>query len=160
MTETPRPPDLEAQRAAMKKLDFLTGSWAGQARILRGPDEFADLIQTEEAEYRLDGLVLVIEGVGLAKAGGKVALQALGLVSYDDASQTYTMRAFNDGRFLETEVKLLEDGIGIAWGFKLGEIETNSVLRINGQGEWTELTKIAFGSQPPKKFFELTVRRK
>ena len=30
------------------------------------------------------------------------------------------MRAFNDGRFLETELKLLGDGDGLTWGFALG----------------------------------------
>jgi hypothetical protein len=30
------------------------------------------------------------------------------------------MRAFNDGGFLETEVKLLEAGKAITWGFALG----------------------------------------
>ncbi len=31
------------------------------------------------------------------------------------------MRAFNDGRFLETELKLLESCKGITWGFALGQ---------------------------------------
>jgi hypothetical protein len=160
MTETPRTPDLDAQRAAMKKLDFLRGSWVGEARVLRGPGQSVDLIQTEEAEYRLDGLVLVIEGVGRTKADGRAALQALGLVSYDDATESYRMRAFNDGRFLETEVKLLEHATGITWGFTLGQIQTSSVLQINDRGEWTEQAEITFGSQLPKKFLELTVRRR
>ena len=30
------------------------------------------------------------------------------------------MRTFNDGRFLETELKLLGDGDGLTWGFALG----------------------------------------
>ncbi len=30
------------------------------------------------------------------------------------------MRTFNDGRFLETESKLLGDGDGLTWGFALG----------------------------------------
>ena len=30
------------------------------------------------------------------------------------------MRTFNDGRFLETELKLLGDGDGLKWGFALG----------------------------------------
>jgi hypothetical protein len=32
-------PNLESQRAAMKKLKFLVGEWAGEARVLRGPSE-------------------------------------------------------------------------------------------------------------------------
>ena len=38
------------------------------------------------------------------------------------------MRAFNDGRFLETELKLLESGKGITWGFALGQIRTSAVM--------------------------------
>ena len=30
------------------------------------------------------------------------------------------MQAFSDGRFLETELKLLGDGDGLTWGFALG----------------------------------------
>ena len=30
------------------------------------------------------------------------------------------MRTFNDGRFLEAELKLLGDGDGLTWGFALG----------------------------------------
>jgi hypothetical protein len=158
MTQLPRVPDLQEQREAMKKLDFLVGKWAGEARLLRGPTESVDLFQTEEAQYRLDGLILVIEGVGRTKSGGQPLLQAFGIISYDDESGTYRLRAFNDGRFLETQMKLLEAGKGMTWGFALGELRTNSVLRINEHGEWTELAEISIGSQAPKKLLELTVR--
>ena len=152
-------PDLEAQRAALKKLDFLIGKWAGEARLRRGPGESIELLQTEEAQYKLDGLILVIEGVGRTKASGQPVLQALGIISYDDESRMYRMRAFNDGRFLETQVKLLEEGLGMTWGFALGEFKTSSILRINEKGEWTELAELTIGSEPPKKLLELTVRK-
>jgi hypothetical protein len=103
-------------------------------------------------------LIVVIEGVGRTKTGGQPLLQAFGIVSYDDESKTYRLRAFNDGRFLETEVKLMEEAKGMTWGFALGEVKTKSVLWINENGEWTELAEIAAGSQAPKKLFELNVR--
>jgi hypothetical protein len=159
MTQLPRVPDLAAQREAMKKLGFLVGKWAGEARLRRGPSEFVELLQTEEAQYKLDGLILVIEGVGRARSGGQPLLQAFGIISYDDESGTYLLRAFNDGRFLETPLKLLEEGQGMTWGFALGEIRTNSVLQINERGEWTEFAEISMGSQAPKRLLELTVRR-
>ena len=142
----------------MKKLGFLIGTWAGEARLLRGPTESVGLLQTEEAQYKLDGLIIVIEGIGRTKSGGQPLLQAFGIISHDDEDGTYRLRAFNEGRFLETQVKLLENGEGMTWGFSLGEITTNSVLRINARGEWTEFTEISIGSQPPKKLLELTVR--
>jgi len=151
--------DLEAQRAAMAKLAFLVGKWEGEARIYRGPGEPTVLRMTEDASYRLGGLILLIEGIGRSKADGKAALQAIGFVSYGDAKGTYHMRAFNDGRFLESPVKLLEDGKSLAWGFTLDQIRTSSVLRINERGEWTEQHEITIGEQPAKKFMEMVVRR-
>ena len=102
MAQTTRTPDVEAQRTAMKKLGFLVGDWSGEASVLRSPGQFAELAQTESAQFRLDGLVLVIEGVGRTQADGKLSLQALGLISFDDETGTYRMRAFNDRRWLET----------------------------------------------------------
>jgi len=159
MVQQPRIPNIEAQRTAMKKLEFMVGKWAGEVRVLRGPGDPLSLLQTEEAQYRLGGLILMIEGVGRTKGDGKPALQALGIVSYDDESGTYRMRAFNDGRFLETEVKLLDSGKGITWGFALGQIRTSSVMQITEKGDWTELTEITIGSEPPRKYMELTVSR-
>jgi len=142
----------------MKKLSFLVGRWSGEASVLRGPGNPVELMQTEEAQYKLGGLILMIEGTGRAKADGKLVLQALGLISYDDEIGTYRMRAYNDGRWLETEVTLAEGGQGINWGFALGDIKTSSLLRIDEMGAWTEVGEITIGSQPPRKFMELTVR--
>jgi len=153
----PRIPNLDVQREAIKKLDFLIGKWVGETRLMRGP-EMVELLQSEEAHYKLDGLIVVIEGVGRTKSAAQPLLQAFGIISYDDEAETYRLRAFNDGRFLETQMKLLEEGKGMTWGFALGEIRTNSVLRINERGEWTEFAEISIGSQPPKKLLELTVR--
>ena len=143
----------------MKKLDFLVGAWVGRARVLRGPGETTELLQTEKAHYKLNGLLLMIEGIGRKESDGQPVLQALGIISYDDETKTYYMRAFNDGRFLETEVKLTQGSTGMTWGFTLGEISTRSVMRINEMGEWTELHEVTLGLQPPKKLMELAVRR-
>ena len=127
--------------------------------MLRGPGAMVELAQTEEAQYKLDGLVLTIEGTGRSKVDGTAVLQAFGIISYDDESSVYRMRAFNDGRWLETEVQLSADGRGMTWGFALGEIRTSSVLRINAQGEWTERAEITIGGQAPRTLLELAVRR-
>ncbi len=141
----------------MKKLDFLVGKWSGEGRMLR-PGGPIDFFQTEDAHYELEGLLLVIEGVGKSKSEGRPVLQALGITSYDDATGTYHMRAFNDGRWLETDVKLTTDNT-LTWGFTFGEYRTHSVLHINEKGEWTEVHELTHGSEPPWKLMELTVRR-
>lgn len=152
-------PNIEAQRAAMQKLAFLIGDWSGEASVLRGPGQFVDLAQTEHAQFKLDGLLLLIEGVGISKSDGTPVLQALGMISFDDASGQYRMRAFNDGRWLDTAVKLLDQGHTMSWGFTLGEMTTHSVLRINERGEWIEHADLTIGNRPSQKLIDLTVRR-
>jgi hypothetical protein len=159
MAQTPRTPDVEAQRIAMKRLGFLVGDWSGEATVLRGPGQFAELAQTESAQFKLGGLVLVIEGVGVTKTDGKPVLQALGLISFDDETGTYTMRAFNDGRWLETGVKLADGRNSISWGFTLGAFKTTTVLSINENGDWTEFGELIIGDRPPQKMMDLKVRR-
>jgi hypothetical protein len=89
MAQLLRVPDLETQREAMKKLGFLVGKWAGEARLLRGPTGSVELLQTEEAQYKLDGLIVVIEEIGRTKSGCQPLLQALGIISYDDESAVF-----------------------------------------------------------------------
>ena len=153
-------PDLAKQRAAMQRLSFLTGSWSGEAHVQRGAGEPVTLKQTENVEYKLDGLVLVIEGTGRAQIDQQPSLQALGIISYDDATDSYRIRAWNDGRYLESDVQLLEDGKSLRWGFGVGEIRSSSLLQIDKHGQWTEQAELIIGSQSPRKLMDLTVQRK
>jgi hypothetical protein len=157
MAQQLRVPDTESQRTEMKRLAFLIGKWAGEARLLRGSGEQLELNQNENAEYKLGGLILTIEGIGRSRIDDKVELHAFAIVSYDDETQAFHMRAYNDGRYLESDLKLLEDGRGFTWGFALGDIKTSSTLQMNENGDWTELTEIAVGSQPWRKLVELKV---
>jgi hypothetical protein len=159
MAQQIRMPDVEAQRTAMRKLSFLVGKWSGEARMLGGSGEPIKMKQSEEAEYKLDGLILTIEGVGRKKSDDRPVLEAFAVISYDDENGSYRMRAFNAGRYLETDLKLADDGKGATWGFTFGSIKTSSVLRINDQGEWTEQAEITFAAEPARKLLELSVRR-
>jgi len=49
------------------------------------------------------------------------------------ASRPYRLRAFNDGRFLETEVRLPGPS-ELTWSFALGEIITRSILWVDDEG--------------------------
>ncbi len=140
--------------------DFADTVCTGEAHVQRGAGGLTALAQTEEVEYKLDGFVLVIEGTGQAQTDQRPSLEALGVISYDDATGAYRIRAWNDGRFLESEVQLLEDGKSLRWGFGVGEIRSSSLLQIDKDGQWTEKAELTIGSQPPRKLMDLTVRRK
>ena len=102
-------PDAAAHRAAMEKFRFLAGTWKGEATITAPDGKPTVVEQTEPVEYRLDSVVLVIEGTG-RDAAGKVAFNALAVVSFDPASGTYRMRAWNAGNFVLLTLRLERDG--------------------------------------------------
>jgi len=74
--QQPPSSSIDVQREAMRKLSFLAGHWSGPVTIVRGPDEALHLTQTEDVEYKLDGLVLLISGKSTS-ADGKVLFSAL-----------------------------------------------------------------------------------
>ena len=158
LAQPPCEPNLEAQRTAMKKLDFLVGKWSGEGSVQRGPGAAIEFAQTEEVQSKLDGLVLLIEGTGRNRSDGKVAFRALATVAWDEEAAAYRFRAFNDGRYLETELKLAETGKGFAWGFNFGPGKTSYTMRINEKGEWTEVGEYLADGQSPRKIIQLTVR--
>jgi hypothetical protein len=149
-------PNVAAQREAMKKLEFLVGKWSGDASVTRGPGEPMRVVQTEDVQFKMDGLVMLIEGTG-RNPGGQVVFQALATVSYDEATSTYRFRAYSDGRYLDTELTVTLHGF--AWGFTSGPVKVSNTMRLGEKGEWVEITETTFGSAPPRKSVEMTLRR-
>jgi len=145
----------EVQRDAMRKLSFLAGHWSGPVTIVRGPGEALHLAQTEDVEFKLDGLVLLIEGKSTS-ADGKVLFSALATISYDDASQTYRFRAYNDGHYLDTELAVPANGF--SWSFTAGPAHIVNTMHLTGRGEWHEVTEVTVGSNPPHRSVEMELQ--
>ncbi len=150
------PPDVAAQREAMKKLAFLVGKWSGEAVVIRGPGGPLKVLQTEDVQYKLNGLVLLVEGTGRNPATGDLVFNALAAISYDDAARTYRFRSYNDGRYLDTDLKV--SGDGFEWGYKADTATVRFVMHLNEQGEWTEIGEVTIGNTAPRKMLEMTVR--
>lgn len=148
-------PSAAAQREAMKKLAFLAGSWSDPASISRGPGEPLKLTQTENVQYKLDGLVLLIEGQG-GGPDGKAQFQALATVSYDDAAHVYRFRAYNDGHYIDTELTVNPDGF--SWGFSAGPARIENTMHLTAKGEWQETTDVTFGSNPPQRSVDMLLQ--
>lgn len=147
------PPDpTPAQREAMHKLSFLAGNWSGPVTITRGPGEPLQLTQTEKVEYKLDGLILLIEGKSTA-TDGSTPFQALATVAYDDQTHTYRIRAYNAGHYVDSELKVLADGF--SWGFDAGPAHVNSAMHLTAKGEWQETSDVIFGGGPPHRTVDM-----
>jgi len=142
----------DVQREAMRKLSFLAGHWSGPVTIIRGPGEPLHLAQTEDVEYKLDGLILLIQGKATS-ADGKVLFSALATIAYDDASHAYRFRAYHDGHYLDTELSVPANGF--SWGFTAGPAQIVNTMQLTGKGEWHEVTEATVGSNPPHRSVEM-----
>ena len=143
---------VDVQREAMHKLSFLAGHWSGPVTIVRGPGEPLHLAQTEDVEYKLDGLVLLIQGKSTS-ADGQVPFSALATVAYDDASHTYHFRAYNAGHYLDTELSVPTNGF--SWSFTSGPAHIVNTMHLTAKGEWDEVTDVTVGSNPPHRSVEM-----
>jgi hypothetical protein len=157
MLAAQQPPSSSAvvQREAMKKLAFLAGRWSGPVSIVRGPGEPLRLTQTENVEYKLDGLVLLIEGKSTA-GDGRAQFQALATIAFDDALHAYRFRAFNDGHYIDTELTVLADGF--SWGFEAGPAHIANTMHLSSKNEWQETTEVTVGNNPPRPSVEMLLQ--
>lgn len=146
---------VDAQREAMRKLSFLVGHWAGPVTIARGPGKPVQLTQTENVEYKLDGLVLLIEGKS-TNAEDQVLFSALATIAYDGDSHTYRLRAYNDGHYLDAELSV--PGKGFSWSFAAGPAHILNTMRLTEKGEWNEVTEATVGSSLPHRNVEMLLQ--
>ncbi len=152
----PRPPNPTAQREAMKKLAFLAGTWSGEATATR-PNQTIEVQQTE-VSFKLDGLVLLIEGSGRNPHTREITYRALATISYDDAGGAYHFRAYNDGAYIDTELKVSANGF--EWGYKAGPAQIAFVMKLDDSGNWVETGEITAGSAPTRRIFEMAVQKR
>jgi len=154
-TQQPVSSSVDAQREAMRKLSFLAGHWSGPVTIVHGPGEALHLTQTEDVEYKLNGLVLLIEGKSTS-ADGRVLFSALATVAYDDASHTYRFRAYNEGRYLDTELSVPTNGF--SWSFTAGPAHVVNTMHLTGKGEWEEVTEASVGGNAPHRSVDMLLQ--
>lgn len=112
-----QPRDFSAQcKAEMKKLDYFVGDWKGTA-VVQTPNGPKTVNQTEHIEWKLNGVLLSIEGTG--KENDQVTFNAMAFVNYDPANQQYKFRSYlKEGTATDAYFKILEDN-KFEWGFEI-----------------------------------------
>ena len=146
---------LAAQREAMATFGFMDGVWRGPATtVLPSGDKHA-ITQTERIGPLLGGSVKVIEGRGY-DPDGKTTFNALGIISYNVATKSYSMRSYAMGFAGDFAVQRTSDGF--SWEIPAGPatIRYNAVVK---DGIWTETGDRIAAGHDPVRFFEMKLRR-
>ena len=146
---------MSAQREAMKQFEVMDGLWRGNAWIMLPSGEKHQMTQTERVGSFLDGGVKVIEGLGY-EPDGSVGFNALGIISYDPASQQYTLRTYARGQVGDFVVTPVEGGL--QWEIPAGPMTIRYTARI-GDGTWHEIGERIAPGGDVIRFSELNLER-
>jgi hypothetical protein len=146
----------QAQREAMAPLQFMDGVWRGPAWTLQPNGEKRHLVQTERIGPFLQGTIRVIEGRGYLD-DGRVGFNALGIVSYDAARKTYSMRSYALGHAGDFAFRPGADGY--AWEVPAGPKATIKYVATVRDGTLHEVGDRVVEGQPPVRIFEMTLKR-
>lgn len=144
-----------AQREAMDHLDALDGVWRGPAWTMMRPGEKHSVTQTERVGSFLDDTIKVIEGRGYEE-DGIVAFNALGIISFDPQTESYSIRSYAQGRIGDFPVTLTDDGF--RWEIEAGPVKILYEAVIDGD-TWTETGDRVMPDGEKVRFFEMTLTR-
>lgn len=150
----------DAKIAAVAKLRLLEGTWEGTGWMVMGPQGKSEFLGTETVQRDLGGVVLTVRGVH--RRGDQVIHEALGVISFDEASGNYAFKSYlASGREGDFTAKLIENGI--EWGFEnphMGRIRYT--LRISADGTtWHEIGEMSRdGGTTWFQTMEMTLQKK
>jgi hypothetical protein len=151
----------QTNKEKIKELAGWVGHWQGEGSMQMGPGEPKKSSVDEHIEAKLDGTVLLVEGVGKAvdPTTGKEAVvhHALAVLSYDQASGQYKFKSYlNDGRATDAWFNALGNN-QYQWGFDSprGKIRYNITID-PAKKTWKEVGEFSEGANW-RKFFEMNL---
>lgn len=147
---------VNAQREAMTALASMNGAWRGEATTLLPGGERRTITQTERIGPFLGGTVKVIEGRGY-DASGQVVFNAFGVISFDPATKTYSLRSYSHGRRGDFPLKPTADGY--TWEVPAGP---GAIMRYTATIKDNRLHEVGdriVGSAEPVRVFEMRLGR-
>lgn len=155
-------PPADAQRDAMKKLQFLVGEWKGEGWMEFAPGERRTFKAQETVLSKLDGLVLAIDGLHRGKVGGQgddvIVHNAFGVIHYDAPNRKYRFRAHTARGNHEDAEAAVSDG-QISWGMKIPQFgDVRYTIQLDDKGRWSEVGEVTRDGKS-RKFFEMTLER-
>jgi hypothetical protein len=150
------PPKPDAQLAAMKKLDYLVGTWEGEGWVeMMGPR--TTFRGTEVITRKLGGVALLVEG---AHFSNDVPVHTtLAVMSYDPQAKTYAFDTWL-ANGMTGEYELVVNDNGWSWDIRTPMGVMRYSMTINDAGEWVEIGERSRDGAQWKKFFEMKLKKK
>ena len=155
-------PTPTAQLEAMKKLDWLAGTWKGSGSIEYAPGQKQIFNGTETVESKLGGVVLLVQGEHTSKVPGRQeevpAHRALGVLYYAASASHYVFQTHLASGDHSTAEATLQEG-GLDWGTSNPRGQVRFHIRHTDKDQWHETGEMSRDGQTWTPFFEMTLER-
>lgn len=155
----PQQPDPAPVLDSMKRVSFLEGRWAGDGWIQMGPGPKEEFSQTEVVERKLDGGILLVEGIGHSRTPEpKKVHHAFAIIGFDPSNKKYRFSSHIVGR-PPLDVDLDVGSNTLRWGYQpQARAHIRYVITVT-DGTWREVGEFSSDGQSWRQFFEMTLRR-
>lgn len=148
-------------REQMNALSHLSGKWRGDARIVQPGGVVVNVTQEETIEYKLDGLVLQVEGVGRNKnEPASISFHALAFINFNASKNSYEIKSYlKDGKQTDAYFKVVEAN-RYDWGFDVpgGKIVYHIIID-PANHQWNEKGEFSRDGAQWYPFFEMNLTK-
>lgn len=152
-------PSPTTQIEEMKRLNFLIGEWRGEGWAMVGQNNREAARQTETVQSKLNGLALLVEGLGKSTDGKeRIVHHAMAVISYDMQKKVHRVSTYQaNGQAIEAEAKVGNNTL--EWGFKREGGTIRFTIKLTEKGEWHEVGDFSPDGKNWFKFMEMTLAR-
>jgi hypothetical protein len=158
-------PNPAPNKEEMKKLSAWVGRWKGEGSMQMGPGEPKKSSVDEKIEMKLDGTIMVVEGIGktvdLTTKQETVVHNAFGIISYDVASKAYKFKTFTkDARSADAYFTIVSEN-KYEWGFDIPQGgKTRYIITLDmARKTWNEIGEYSRDGANWMKFFEMNLTK-
>jgi hypothetical protein len=151
------------EKNKMKVFEHLVGKWLGEGSIQQGPGPSQSSSIEENIEWKLDGTIITIEGMGRKDPGTaqeKIVHHAFAVLSYDYTSKGYRFKTYlQDGKTADAWFEVKDD-MKYQWGFDVptGKIRYSITIDQTGK-KWNEIGEFSADGITWRKFFEMNLAK-
>lgn len=148
-------PGLEGTKAAIKKLDFMTGEWEGSGWHQIGQKR-SEFTSKERVRPAAGGTAILVEGNHQASDG---TFEALGVISWNESTKSYEFRSHtSEGRAGLSDLKITGER-RVEWTFAVPQGQIRYTLDTGDGNRWVEVGEFSRDGKEWRKFFEMSLKR-
>lgn len=142
----------------MAPLSGWAGKWKGEGWSMDESRQRIAFTVEESIQWKLDGRVILAEGIGKNKSDDKVGFHAMGMFYYNNEKATYEIKSFLEDGSMTLATAVINDKGQFVWGFDLpgGRVQYTITLTEN---TWNEKGAFVMASGQEFPIMEMNLTR-